>query len=239
MSARQNDRDDCSDDALGRLRALGELTAVVTHEINNYLNGILLQVAILERASPATGAPQELAVIRRLGTDAASLIRRLQEVNRESPSPHIVNLNEVASMVARELQVSGTSSWLELSLAPEAPQAWVYSGCLHRLVQLLLCHCRTVSAPKLGKVVLRTGQADNLTFIELEDTGPSVSAEQLPQIFEAFVFAREGGDDTTLAICRVMARRLRGSIEAKNLSQGGMAFRVQFSRAKGVEDSTG
>ena len=91
--------------------SLSDLTALVSHEFNNHLNGIFLRLALLEQEFPE--AKDQLRVIRSLGDEAAALIRRLQQANRPTiPPPEPVDVNRLIREV-------GPIS----DLAPEFPLA--------------------------------------------------------------------------------------------------------------------
>ena len=66
---------------LEALANVGEIVGPVTHEFNNLLNTLLLQIAVLEQTAP-NGLRQELAGLKQHGKAAAALIRQVQQYRR-------------------------------------------------------------------------------------------------------------------------------------------------------------
>jgi C4-dicarboxylate-specific signal transduction histidine kinase len=215
---------------------LSELTSVVAHQLNNHLNGILLQVAVLERGVLAQ-ARSELQVIRQLGNEAATLVRRLQERNAlEQPQMQRIELNGVVRDAVTEVS---SPAAVEPELAQHSPVVMADPSYLRRLLKLLLNHCVAVVSSDSGKVVVRTAQIGAKGVLQVEDMGPRIPEEALSRLFDPFVAVRERGDDITLAICKLLARRLRASLDAKNRPQQGVAFRIELDAPREVSEETG
>src|SRR5262249_37061015 len=82
---------------------LGALASPITHELNNFLTVVLLQVAVLEQALPAKRRG-ELTVIRQQGKAVAELVRQWQQYRfRQQSALQPVHLNEVVRRVAEAL----------------------------------------------------------------------------------------------------------------------------------------
>src|SRR5947209_5361751 len=103
------------------LLRFAEITSAVTHEFNNILNNILLQIAILEQA-PAAAIPAAWSTIRSLGMDAAGLVRELQHLGQQFlPTIEPVDLNQIIRQTVGELAASGDVQPPHLQLAAELP----------------------------------------------------------------------------------------------------------------------
>ena len=209
---------------------LSDLTALVSHEFNNCLNGMFLRLALLEQEFPA--ARQELKAIRDLGDEAAGLIRRLQQFNRPATRAlEPADINPTIHDLVRGLSTSSTSvPRVELELSEECPRAIVNLQDFCRLIGLILAHCIAVSGSD-GTTRVRTRGAGSRAIVEIEDTGPSIPDELLPRAFDPFMPVREGTDENALAVCRMLTRRLRGDIKAINRPNRGVVFRVELSAA--------
>jgi signal transduction histidine kinase len=215
----------------GRTKDLPELTALVAHELNNSLNGILLQIALLEQELPAADRP-EMAAVKRLAGHAAKMLKRLQQYNRqELPQVGPVDVNAVIRETLAAGHQAGNSLPVQLQLAPELPDARGSPANLQRLLSLLLSHCFAVTTTVPRPIVVRTAREATHAILRIEDNGPAISADLLPQIFEPFVVARPGGDDTSLAVCKLLCGRMRGNFWAENLAQGGVAWVLELELA--------
>ena len=78
------------------LADLGEIVGPVTYEFNNFLNTLLLQVAVLDLSAPE-GLKAELAAIRRHGREVAQSPLATSDSNRRSHSNLVKNLPPVAA----------------------------------------------------------------------------------------------------------------------------------------------
>jgi signal transduction histidine kinase len=215
--------------ALHEAASLSDLTALVSHEFNNHLNGIFLRLALLEQEFPE--ARDQLKVIRNLGDEAAALIRRLQQANRPNiPPPEPIDVNRIIREVLDKMHSPAPERSVEVCLATDAPLARGNPEDFRRLVTLLLAHCvQAISAT--GVIDIRTERVGPKLIVEMSDTGTGIPEELLPRAFDPFVAAREGTDDTSLGVCRMLVRRLHGEIRVANRAAGGVVFRVELSRS--------
>jgi signal transduction histidine kinase len=219
-------------DALERLNYLdnvSELTAHITHEFNNILNGILLHIAVLKQEVPPEIVP-ELDVIRGLGNNASALVKKLQQYNSKRRGLlEPVNLNEAVRKTAA--QRTGMPG-VQLALDPNLPRAQAKPRELRRLLQMLLDQAEAARGATGGTITIRTAREGKRVLLRVEDPGPPISPDDLPYLFEPFRVVRPGGDEATLAVCHTLARHLQGSLRAENLAGGGVVMIVEFSPAR-------
>jgi signal transduction histidine kinase len=206
--------------------ALREVAALVCHEFNNALNGIVLQVAVLEQTLPAESRA-ELEVIRRLARGAAELIKKLQDHNRQAPPAAesidlTVFLREIADTL--EEHVGGAKIQLDIDAEPACVAA--PAPILERVLWLLAQHAATISAPNPPRIRLRTQKNNERGLIRWENRGPGVTDEQIEQVFDV-----GRSEDMTLPVCRLLVRRFGGSIRAEKSSEGALAFTIELPLA--------
>jgi signal transduction histidine kinase len=210
------------------LATQGELARPVTHDFNNFLNVILLQVAVLEmELSPALRA--ELGEIRKQGNAVASLVRQFQRHRQQAPAPGPVDLNRAVREAAAQLAPGGIRPGLDL--APDLPPVSATPPELRRLCHFLFASARAVVDPTAGVVIVRTQATSGRVVARFEDNGPPIPAERLTHAFDPHMPAREGTSGLELAACRTMARRLRGNLSAENLQGGGVALILDLPAA--------
>jgi signal transduction histidine kinase len=218
------------DPATAWLNNAAEMTSLVTHEFNNHLNGILLQVAVLEQETPPDRRGQ-LGVIRRLGHTAAAMVKRLQEVNRrERPPLQAVALTPVVRDCLAALRDRGIEV-RELPRGTVLPPVLASPDALPRLLSLVLTHAADAVRAGGGTITLRTEQQRDKVRIHVEDTGPAIDPALLPRLFEPFVAVRQGSDDTSMALAKMLVRRLQGNIQVDNRAEGGVAAVIELVRA--------
>lgn len=226
---------------------LGELTGIVTHQFNNILNDIVLQLAVLERRNLPADARAEAAAIRQRSQQAAGLVKELQRYSRSFyTAPTAVDLNAVVSstvagLCASAIKDSGPLHWLlpagrrltvQLDKAPGLPSVLGSVPDVTRLVGLLL-HSAAAALPGNDAMIhIRTEPGESGPQLVVEDGGPGVAADMLPRLFEPFTAVRQGDDGLRLAVCRGLARRMQANLRGDNRAAGGMVFTVSFSPSK-------
>ena len=112
-----------------RMADFGEAAAMLGHEFNNFLNALLLHIAVMELKLPAEMHPG-LKEVRRQALDAAALIHLFQNYRRRGQAPQeTTDLNRAVRAGASEL--AGTAIRLDLAdgeLSLAAPRA-ISNGC--------------------------------------------------------------------------------------------------------------
>jgi signal transduction histidine kinase len=229
----------------------GELSSPLAHEFNNFLNIVLLHVALLEAEIPEKLRP-ELMELRRQGAGMTSLVKQFQQYRRRlQPVQNQIDVNcvvldTVRALAGRQSEPNGglliklpPSSRIEsaglgrpaavplnLALAPILPAVLGSAADLRRLCTFLLLNAATAAGPVDGSITVRTEPSGSNVLLRVEDTGPSVPAEFLPQLFEPTTAGRAGTNSLELAACETLVRRLQGKIRCENRAEGGVVVLV-------------
>jgi two-component system C4-dicarboxylate transport sensor histidine kinase DctB len=211
-----------------RLADLGEMAGFLGHEFNNFLNSVLLQLAILQHKLPPS-FHGDLAEMQRQGKRMANLVRHLHQYRRDRrSSSQPLDVNEVVRDVAGEWK---HTTPLTVKLADEPLQILGTRSDVRRLCSFLLRNAAAAMAPGEGAVSLETAADSAVIRLRVEDTGPSVAEDELVHLFDASQ-GRAGTSFLELAACASLARRLEGTIQAANRSEGGLTIRVDIPALK-------
>ena len=208
---------------------VAETTAIVAHEFNNFLNGIMLHLALLKQE--AQGG------VRRAGRDEASGDGRrgpgeeaagVQRPARPALAP--TDLNDAARCTGAKAAAGGRRHGHLIS--PKTCRRWMRRAA-NWADSSTCCSNEGGGAMqnKPGTITLRTRVAPRKVVLRFEDTGPALEGEALTKVFEPFFLARPGVEPPGLAVCHTLARRLHASIRAENSPAGGMAFVLEFTPA--------
>jgi signal transduction histidine kinase len=73
---------------------------------------------------------------------------------------------------------------------------------------------------------------DNNVVLAVRDSGPGISAANLPRLFDAFFTTRTTGMGMGLAICNSIIEAHGGQILASNNTEGGATFSVILPTAQ-------
>jgi C4-dicarboxylate-specific signal transduction histidine kinase len=207
------------------------LTSIVCHELNNSLNGIVLQTALMEQAaSDRTRA--EILNVRKLATEAADLIKKLQKYNRfHSVELEPVDVNELARSAQKMLQERYPEAHIKLQLAHGPCHVQSDASTLQRILLLLGWHSVSVASAAKPQITITTRASGNKCLMTWHDNGPAVAEADLERLFDTFHTVREGSDEVSLPVIRLLARRLRGHINAARAPAGGLDFNLELPPA--------
>jgi signal transduction histidine kinase len=233
---------------LSRLANVGELAGPLAHEFTNFLNVLLLQASVLEFQLPEQYRA-DLAEIRRQGNLAAAAVHRFHQYRRDQFSAGRENeINPLVLEVANELAADPPvpipvvlvpsshppgvtiphSVALSLHLAPESPRVRGPVGDLRRLVRFLVTNAVRAALQTDHQVWVDTHLEPGRVVLRVEDSGPTLPAEELLHVFDLSSPGREGVDVLELAACRSLVQRLNGTITAQSRPDAGLSICAEF-----------
>jgi two-component system NtrC family sensor kinase len=205
---------------------VGEAAGVVSHELNNVFNNFVLMIAVLKRRLPED-VREELAPLRQQALLAADLQRQFDQYRgRRRQSPVRTDLNEVVRTT-----LGLTSHPVEVTYAEGLPPVLATRLDLFRVTHLLVANAAVAGGDELP-VRLRTEHCELGARLAVDDHGPPVPDDLLPQLFEPGHTLREGNDPLDLAACRATVLRWRGNAWAANRPGGGMTFAIELAVAE-------
>jgi len=223
-----------------KMASMGKMAAVVAHEVNNPLSGILTYAKLI-RKWVGTGqaehekreeAMQCLDLIAAESRRCGDLIKNLLGLSRTSPmNIQSTDLREVIDrsllLVRHQLEIGGIE--LQLNLAHNLPQVPCDPAQIEQVLLALIMNAID-AMPQGGNLRLETRLSDSEKEIELEvrDDGAGIAHDLLLQIFEPFVTTKENGRGVGLglAISRGIVERHNGRIEVASEVGRGTTFTV-------------
>ena len=101
------------------------------------------------------------------------------------------------------------------------------------LVNLLLNALDAVAESAEKRVAVSAGRANGRVCIVVRDSGGGVAEAALPHLFEPFYTTKSAGQGLGLglAISRMIASELGGSLDARNGNPGGAEFTLELEEA--------
>src|SRR5262249_33102696 len=226
---------------LAELANLAALASPVTHEFNNFLNTVLLQLMVLSTQVPEQFRA-DLKTICQQGRAVAGLVRQWQQHRAQHRAgPRRLDVNalvcEVVAHLAQTTSERATPLYLEeggaaavgppngiavrLSLADDLPPVEGNPLDFRLAVRFLVTNAAATITTRPGAVRVSTRADGNAVELSVEDTGPPIPAALLPRMFEPSAESREGASSLELAACEALVqRRLRGEIRAENSPAG-------------------
>lgn len=183
---------------LQKLAALGTMSAVLAHELNNMLTPILgfCQMAIDRKDERAMAS----AVQRTLtyGRHAADLCQKIMGMATDEASDHpAVTLlrpmvEDAIECLARDLSKDGISVAIEV--APTLA-ARVHAASIKQVLFNLILNARQAMIDRRGHLTITAQRCgEHVLRLSVRDSGPGIAPELLPRIFEPFFSTKTRSD---------------------------------------------
>lgn len=228
-----------------KMALLGELGAVLAHEVRTPL-GILRSSAQVLKRNSAIG-PQGVELVEFIESETERLNRLVSTLlnTAQTPEPILSHcdlhalLQQCVQMHSLKGNTSGTASTSAIELELRAENAIVIADAeqLKQVFFNLLSNAVEAAGPT-GKAAICTTDSRDAVRVVCEDSGPGVSPELESQIFEPFITRRAGGFGLGLAVVRQIIGAHRGAIQVGRSRWGGAMFTVTLPRDAGKLDST-
>jgi len=222
---------------IGRVSALGELTASLAHELNQPLTAILNNAQVAQQLldSDVVDVPEMREILHDIVADdkrAAEVIRRLRRLLRKGDLEYLVlDLNELATEVARLVtgDAANREVTVRLTVAPDLPRVRGDRVQLQQvLLNLVLNGLDAMGAPTSADRVLdiRTfREGETFVGVAVRDAGPGIASKDADHIFEPLYTTKREGIGMGLAIARTIVGAHGGRLTAENNVDGGATFR--------------
>jgi C4-dicarboxylate-specific signal transduction histidine kinase len=221
---------------VNRVATIGHLTASITHEVNQPLaaarNNLTAALNFVDRTPPDLVEVREaLACAVKDNDRASTVVGRIRALMQKAPTrTDSVDLNEavreVIELTHGEALKHGVS--VRTQLADGLPLIQGDRVQLQQVVlNLILNAVQAMGAVADGtrEVLVTTRQTEpNEVCLGVRDTGPGLSAETLPRLFEPFYTTKPGGMGMGLAICRSIIEAHGGRLWAAGCEPRGALF---------------
>ena len=220
-----------------RLSALGRLSAGIAHEVNNPIGIISSRIEIMlldAEAQPLPGTvTEDLRVLHRHAQRVARIAHGLLSFARESSAAHeSVDLNQVVedTLLLMEKDLGNGGITVRRSLTPHLPAIQGDPNALQQVVMNLLTNAGDV-LERGGEISLETcivsGEKGRVR-LTVRDTGPGISPDVLPRIFDPFYTTKSDGTGLGLSISYGIVREHKGTIDVESLPGRGTTFVLTF-----------
>jgi len=212
-----------------QLKVLGQMSAVLGHEIKNPLASLKGHVQLLlEKLPPDHPGRRGAEVVLRETVRLEELSRHVLEFARtgavecESADPAAVVRSAIENVGTGEIQLHANS----------APAAWpLDSARMEEVLVNLLRNAREASPAGLPIDIDLDIQSDRHLVIEVRDRGEGIAPGEEERVFEPFYTKRVKGTGLGLALARRIVEGHGGVITARNHPEGGAVFAVRLPPA--------
>jgi two-component system sensor histidine kinase HydH len=216
-----------------RLASLGEMSAVLAHEIRNPLASLKGNAQLLAASLPEGEKPRAKA--ERVVDEAVRLEKLTQDLLAFVRTGSLARSDVAPGPLVRE--VAGGFDGVEIDDAG-APATWSLDAPRIREVLVNLIDNATAANDGAGQihsgprdrppVRVRVAEERRALVLEVCDGGPGVKPEDRERIFEPFFTGKTRGTGLGLAIAKRVVELHHGTIRVDDAPGGGARFRIEI-----------
>lgn len=241
-----------------KMNVIGGIASGVAHEVKNPLATILYGIEYLNGKITEKDDKVELTLksIKEAAERANDIVKDLLDfAGLSSLIQQPYNLNEVIEHALIFIKYHCDNQRIEITkdYDPALPEVFIDKNRIEQVLIDVILNAVFVMKEG-GNITLRTLQkeltaddrswlpdlgnrvkiGDKVVLLDIDDTGPGISPENLSRIFDPFFTTRrsEGGVGLGLSIARTIMTSHDGLIELYNIPEGGARARLVFRRKK-------
>jgi two-component system sensor kinase FixL len=232
---------------VSRLSAMGTMASTLAHELNQPLTAVANYLETT-RDLLVDPDPETVAMVREALEDAAReslraghIVRRLRDfVARGEVEKRVEDLpqmiEEASALALIGARERGVRAFFHLD--PAATPVLVDRVQIQQvLVNLIRNAVEAMGDAAVRDLTVATAaQANGLVRVSVADTGPGISEQVAPQLFEAFVSSKSEGMGLGLSICRTIIEAHGGRIWTEPAPAGGAIFHFTLIQARAEEE---
>jgi signal transduction histidine kinase/purine-cytosine permease-like protein len=221
-------------------QAKSRYISAISHELRTPLNSILGYAQLMgEDAAVPPHRRQAVAVIKRGGEHLLSLIEGTLDIahieaGKLTLHARPMQFAELMTELADMFELQAAEKGLAFRFEPEGDLPELVRADEKRVRQILINLLgNAIKFTASGRVTLRLRYAREFAAIEVEDTGPGMSSDELGRIFEPFARGASAGPSAPgaglgLTIAKMLIDLMGGEMKVQSAPGAGSLFRVRL-----------
>ncbi len=214
-----------------RLAALGELAAVVAHEIRNPLGVVFNSVGAIRRLLGEDDRARQLVEIldeeatrmNHIVGDLLDLARPVSPALRRAPLQPVVQGAIEAACAGAEGRVQ-----VDRQIEEGLPAVPIDERLMRQAILNVAINAVQAMGDRGGTLTVRMRRADECVCVEIHDTGPGIAPEAAPRIFEPFFTTRASGTGLGLTVVKRIVDVHRGETAVDTSPGRGTTFVIRL-----------
>jgi signal transduction histidine kinase len=217
----------------GRLYAVNEVVAGVTHEMRNVLQSVFGHLWLVRRklADAAPDVDEHLAQVEDSCEHVMRIIRTTLDMARQpgdaaGPLPVDEVVARVTELKAYDLRRDGIT--LTVDVPADLPRIRASAFQLQQVLLNVITNAQEELRDRDGRrEITVAAAADPLgCVLEVRDSGSGIPRAILPRVFEPFFTTKDTATGLGLAISAGIVERFGGRVTAANRREGGAVLRI-------------
>tara|TARA_R110002096_G_scaffold436085_1_gene667109 strand:- start:26767 stop:27987 length:1221 start_codon:yes stop_codon:yes gene_type:complete len=209
-----------------RLKSLGEMSAVLAHEIRNPLASLKGNAQILEKLIAKEGNPdsKSAAKAHRVVGEASRIETLINDLLNFAKSGELRRLEVDPAALLQSCAASIPDGTIEVDVS-SAPKAWSLD---EARMQQVLSNLLTNAVQVSDKVSASVSCEGKQLVYRVRDYGSGLDESDVGQLFEPFHTKKVNGTGLGLAVAKRLVELHGGTIGASNADGGGAEFRIEI-----------
>ncbi|HLY63113.1 MAG TPA: ATP-binding protein [Terriglobia bacterium] len=221
-----------------KMASIGKLAAVVAHEINNPLAGILTYAKLLKKWFTRDSAKSRMEILNSLdlieseSRRCGDIVKNMLTFARATPMNfEATDLCQIVDRCVRLVQhrIELGNIQLKVEMGRDLPAVHCDPAQIEQVLLALVMNAID-AMPSGGNLAVRARHLPDASQVQVEvsDDGAGIAAELLPQLFEPFFTTKDRGHSVGLglAISRNIIERHQGRIEVTSEPKRGAKFTI-------------
>lgn len=208
---------------LARVSAMDEMGGALAHELNQPLTALMLYLQAVVRTIKRQGSDgpfteQVMGILNKAVHEAeraGNIIQRMRHfIEKRDPQRRLVDLGPLIDD-AIELTLLGSKPGVRVTrdLPPNLPGVMVDPVQVQQIVVNLVRNaCEALKGQEAPEVRVSARNEGGSLVLDIEDNGPGIPPDSVPNLFKAFSTSKRSGLGLGLAISRTIAQNHGGDL---------------------------
>jgi signal transduction histidine kinase len=222
----------------GKLAVVGEMAAVMAHEVRTPLGILRSSAQLLERQPNLGERERELSTFIISETDRLNRLVTMLLECATPRAPHFKphDLHDIITHVLDLLVARAEHKHIRLQRRLQAGNSILVCD-REQLIQLVLN--LVINAlhfvPTKGRIVVATRNESESLIVSVADDGPGIPSELRPRVFDPFFTRRAGGIGLGLTVVQQIVQVHHGEIWVTESRWGGACFNIRFESGNNMD----
>jgi two-component system, LuxR family, sensor kinase FixL len=212
------------------LARLGEMAAVLAHEIKNPMAAVRGAIEVIGTRLPAGG--RDTAIVKEIVSRIDSLNELMKDLllfaRPPAPKPQPIEVQPLVSSTAQLLREDPSLNAVQIEVEGSSPPVLADPGLLQIVFLNLMVNSAQAMRDGSGRIKVSVVASAGTCRIDFADDGPGIPPEIREKIFTPFFTTKSRGTGLGLATARRLIEAHRGTIDVRCPPAGGTTVSIQL-----------